>query len=302
MALFGRHKKQADAPAQTEVIAALTPAAASLGLHPADSTVIDRDLLDPIKEASRVLHGFTYRWTSTVDVGIPNMFFNDVFTGTIDGRAVTAANVRTPMEAMSLEYMAKVHSTSLVIVELSTLVPYSLEPRLKHHAFHGVEIPTGDAEFDAAFRVVGLIALGESPFSSPEVRQRISAHHDWIFSFNDAVLACIGLPAFTEADELTTRVQEVLGVVKAFPASVAPSVVDHSVDDLLVRIDKLDTLEDGIAFLQSLSDADRARLAASPTPLAKFADVRTPDEAGERFMSLDVNERLQVLAMFEKSK
>ena len=30
--------------------------------------------------------------------------------------------------------------------------------------------------------------------------------------------------------------------------------------------------------------------------------MRTPDEITERFMSLDMNERLQVLAMFDKTQ
>ena len=232
------------------------------------------------------------------------MFFTDVFTGTIDGRAITVANVRTPMEAMSLNYMAKVHSTSLVVLEMTTLVPYSVEPRARHQAFHGLlrEMPTGDAAFDAAFRVAGLIAMGESPFASAEVRQRIAAHNDWIFTFDGPLLACIGREAFEAGDELTDRVHEVIGVVTAFPESVAPSKVDHSVDDLLVRIGELDSVEDAIAFLGTLTPEDRQRLAQSPTPLAKFADVRTPDEITARFMELDVNSRLQVLAMFEKTQ
>ena len=61
---------------------------------------------------------------------------------------------------------------------------------------------------------------------------------------------------------------EVIGVVTAFPESVAPSKVDHSVDDLLVRIGELDSVEDAIAFLETLSQDDRQRLAQSPTPLA----------------------------------
>ena len=97
------------------------------------------------------------------------------------------------MEAMSLEYAAKVHSTSLVALELTTIVPYSVEPRARHQVFKGGEMPTGDAAFDAAFRVVGLIAMGESPFASAEVRQRIAAHDDWIFSFDGPLLACVGL-------------------------------------------------------------------------------------------------------------
>ena len=299
MALFGRrHREPEPAPANE----ALTQAAAGLGLHPVDDPGFDSGFLDRIKEASRVLHGFTPRRPSQVRVALPNMFFEDVFTGTIDGRAVTVANVRTPMEAMSLEYAAKVHSTSLVALELTTIVPYSVEPRARHQVFKGGEMPTGDAAFDAAFRVVGLIAMGESPFASSEVRQRIAAHDDWIFSFDGPLLACVGLPDFETAEELTDRVHEVIGVVTAFPESVAPSKVDHSVDDLLVRIGELDSVEDAIAFLQTLSQDDRQRLAQSPTPLAKFADVTTPDEITERFMSLDMNERLQVLAMFDKTQ
>ena len=85
-----------------------------------------------------MLHGFPPRFTTHIHAGMPNMFFNDVFAGTIDGRAITVANVRTPMEAMSLEYTAKVHSTSLVALELTTMVPYSVEPRARHQAFHGL--------------------------------------------------------------------------------------------------------------------------------------------------------------------
>ena len=94
---------------------------------------------------------------------------------------------------------------------------------------------------------------------------------------------------------------EVLGIIAAVPASIAPAQIDHSVDDLLVRIARIDDVDDALAFLQQLSDADRQRLAASPTPLAKFADVRTPDEAIARLMSLPDMERLQVLGMFEKA-
>jgi hypothetical protein len=300
MALFGRRHREAAEPAPANE--ALVQAAASLGLHPIDDPGFDSGFLDRIKEASRVLHGFPPRFLTHTDAGIPNMFFTDAFTGTIDGRQVTVANVRTPMEAMSLEYMAKVHSTSLVVLELTTLVPYSVEPRARHQVFKGLEMPTGDAAFDAAFRVAGLIAMGESPFASPEVRQRIAAHNDWIFSFDGPLLACVGLPAFEEGDELTDRVHEVIGVVTAFPESVAPSKVDHSVDDLLVCIGELDSVEDAIAFLGTLTAEDRQRLAQSPTPLAKFADVKTPDEITARFMELDVNSRLQVLAMFEKTQ
>ncbi|HTN79779.1 MAG TPA: hypothetical protein VMK16_08900 [Acidimicrobiales bacterium] len=299
MALFGRHKKSA--PADERVTPeVLVQAAASLGLQQAPDAGIRDFPSDQIKRASRVLHGFAPEPSSTLHGGaIPNMFYNDVFAGTIDGRAIKVANVRTPMESMSLEYMAKVQSTSLVTVELSTLVPYAVEPRLRHQVIHGFEMATGDAEFDAAFRVVGLFAMGESPFS-PEARRLIEAHRDWIFLFDGPLLMSVGLPAFTTGDDLTTRVREVVGVVNAFPASAG--TIDHSVDDLLTRIGQLNSVEEAMTFLQALSPSDRERLAKSPTPLAKFADVQTPDEITQRFMSLDMNERMQVLAMFEKTQ
>jgi hypothetical protein len=299
MALFGRRHREPEAAPDTS---GLAQAAASLGLHAIDETGFDSGLLDRIEEASRVLHGFTARRSSALRVAIPNMFFTDVFRGTIDGRATTVANVGTPIESMSLEYAAKVHHTSLVVLELTTIVPYSVEPRLKHQFVHGLDMPTGDAAFDAAFRVSGLIAMGESPFANAEVRQRIAAHNDWIFAFDGPLLACVSREAFEEGDELTDRVREVIGVVTAFPESVAPSKVDHSVDDLLVRIGELDSVEDAIAFLGTLTPEDRQRLAQSPTPLAKFADVQTPDEITARFMELDMNARLQVLAMFDKTQ
>ncbi len=301
MALFGRRHREAELEPDRE---GLAQAAASLGLHPVDDDDhgFNSSLLDRIKEASRVIHGFPPRTPSTMgDVLIPNMFFAEVFTGTIDGRAITVANVRTPMETASLRYSAKVHGTSLVVVELTTVVPYSVQPRMKQ-GLHGREIPTGDAAFDAAFQVLGFIALGESPFASSEVRQRIAAHNDWIFVFDGPTLACVGREGFVEGDELTDRVQEAIGVVKAIPESVAPSTVDHSFDDLLVRIGELDSVDDAIAFLATITPEDRDRLAHSPTPLAKFADVKTPDEITERFMSLDMNERLQILAMFDKTQ
>ena len=40
------------------------------------------------------------------------------------------------------------------------------------------------------------------------------------------------------------------------------------------------------------------RLARSDTPLAAFADVRTPEEAMARFGSLPESQRMQLLAMF----
>ena len=66
----------------------------------------------------------------------------------------------------------------------------------------------------------------------------------------------------------------------------------------MARISRLDGVEDAIAFLQDLTPADRERLGRSDTPLAAFADVRTPEEAMARFGSLPESQRMQLLAMF----
>ena len=92
---------------------------------------------------------------------------------------------------------------------------------------------------------------------------------------------------------------EVLGIVAAIPVDVAPAQVDHSVDDLIARFHQCVGIDEAMGLLQNLTDDERARIAQSPTPLAKFADVRTPDEIGARFMSLPDNERLQLLSMFQ---
>jgi hypothetical protein len=41
-------------------------------------------------------------------------------------------------------------------------------------------------------------------------------------------------------------------------------------------------------------------LAQSNTPLAAFADVTTPEQAMARFESLDVQQRMQLLGMFQR--
>jgi hypothetical protein len=84
------------------------------------------------------------------------------------------------------------------------------------------------------------------------------------------------------------------------PDAVLPSQVDHSPDDLTARISRLNGVEDALALLQDLTPADREQLARSNTPLAVFADVQTPEEALARFGSLDLQKRMQLLAMFRR--
>jgi hypothetical protein len=123
---------------------------------------------------------------------------------------------------------------------------------------------------------------------------------DWVFWLGENVFACVAKGKFRSIDEVSSRVSEVLGIVTAIPGTVMPSQVDYSADDLVARISRLDDVDDAITFLQGLTPGERERLARSDTPLAAFADVRTPEEAMARFSSLTEAERMQLLAMFTR--
>jgi hypothetical protein len=160
------------------------------------------------------------------------------------------------------------------------------------------EIATGNAEFDHAYRV-NAGPLGEAVVS-PEMQRLILARDDWAFRSAEGWFVCTQKDKYDFVDDMRARIDEVLAIVAAIPESVLPARVDHSADDLLARIDQLESVEDAIAFLQSLTPADRERLANSPTPLAEFADVETPEAAIARFESLDMQRRLEIITMFSK--
>jgi hypothetical protein len=137
---------------------------------------------------------------------------------------------------------------------------------------------------------------------TPEVQQRIMAHDDWVFHAEHSLLGCITKGAFGSPQEISTRVGEVMGIVAAIPASVLPAHMDHSADDLVARLSKIDSVEGAIAMLQQLTPGEREQLARSDTPLAAFADVQTPEEAMARFGSLDAQRRMQIIAMFTRAE
>ena len=157
---------------------------------------------------------------------------------------------------------------------------------------------TGNPAFDDQFRVNTTDAGLIRQILTPEVQQRIMMRDDWVFWLGNNMFACIAKGKFHSIDEVSGRVTEMLGIVTAIPDTVLPSQVDQSADDLMARIGRLDGIEDAIAFLQDLTPADRERLARSDTPLAAFADVRTPEEAMARFGSLPEAQRMQLVAMF----
>ena len=219
------------------------------------------------------------------DLPTRQMHYHDAYRGTRDGRTVTVANAWIAIEAV-VAGGEHLEGGAITAVELSTLLMIvGIEPRLRHQGVPGPEVPTGNPSFDSAYRVVGMRPLAEGVVTL-EMQERISARDDWTFIADDTTFISICREPFATAAEVSQRISDVLAIVAALPTGVAPAQVDHSADDLLARIARIDTLEQALAFLQQLSDGDRQRLAASPTPLAKFADVRTPDEAVARLMAL----------------
>jgi hypothetical protein len=297
---FFRHF--AEGLGHSDPISGLPEAAVAWGWHAVDGDPFESGLVDQIHDVARALHGV---FASTSIAGgshsvAMRMTFRDAYQGTVAGRAITVANGWMPIEAV-VAGGRRVEGSAVVAVELSTvLLIAGIEPRGRHHAIRGLELATGNPAFDAAYRVVGVGTPADRVVTA-EMQQRIGERSDWAFLASETLFVMVAAEPFATADEVSQRVSEVLGIVAAVPSSIAPAQIDHSVDDLLVRISRIDTVDDALVFLQQLSDADRQRLAQSPTPLARFADVRTPDEAMARLASLSDEERLQVVAMFQKA-
>ncbi|HXY90917.1 MAG TPA: hypothetical protein VEP49_00415 [Acidimicrobiia bacterium] len=228
--------------------------------------------------------------------------FRDAYGGSVDGRQVVVTNAWTNIGPQQLVKLHEMMGIAVCAVELGTMSPIMIvQPRQLPSAGHFPKMTTGDAAFDDRF-VVAVMPGIDPQIVSPEVRRLVMAHDDWAFVGDENWLACLSRGEYQSGDDVSHRLDEVLAVVAAFPESVLPTRVDHSVDDLLARIGELSGPEDAIPFLQQLSPADRQRLAQSKTPLASFADVTTPEDAFARFNALDMQQRLQVLGMFQQAE
>jgi hypothetical protein len=297
MALFRRRAEPATA---FDEVPGLAGAVGGRGMRPAGEKPFDARTEGTIRRVSRTLHGLRAR-PLRPQMGIAPMFFTDVFRGTIDDREVTVANVHTPTETMDPTVAAHVHLTSLVAMEMATILPIEgIEPRQRESAFDGPDVPTADPAFDERFRVAALVGSG-SDLLTTEIRRLIRTRDERTLACVDTTLLSIAKEPFVTSDDPLHAIDEVLAIVRALPASIVPATIDHSVDDLFVRMDNLHSVDEAIVFLGELSDDDRKRLAASPTPLARFAQVRTPDEITTLFLSLPEADRLAILAMFHKA-
>jgi hypothetical protein len=306
MGLFGRHRRgssDAITGADRPTRAALADEVTRAGWEPVAAPVFDSGRTDLFARCARALHGAGPGPISTGRSGVPGPHVDDAFRRSVDGREVVVANIWVDIDpSLWGDRPQDFHGASICSVELPSVPSFVVvQPRSVRKVTHIVWTPTGDAAFDAGWLVSEAPALGPSVLT-PAVRSLVSAHDDWVFLGGAPYLTCVGFLAFTSAPEMQRRAEQLLAIVAAFPSDApVAAAVDHSQDGLAARIARLDSIEDGLAFLQSLTPADRASLAASNTPLAVFADVTTPEEAMARFESLDPAHRLAVLTMFQRA-
>jgi hypothetical protein len=298
MALFRRHRTVDPSP---ERIPGLRDAMFGQGWTPAPPRPFDGNLEDICTHIALAMHGIGHPGGTPYQ---QDSNFHDAYAGQVDGRRVTVANAFLKLDVDGTPMPFSFRGTSICAAELPTMVlGLVVQPRRMRHqvarSFH--EIETGDPVFDERYVVRGGDDLA-GQLMTPDIRQLMSARDDWVFVSQQALFGCVGRGAFTTVDEVRQRVADVMAIVRAIPTTVMPDHIDRSVDDLMTRIAAVDDIDGALALLQSLSDDDRARLAASDTPLAVMADVRTPEEALQRFESLDQASRMQLLAMFSRSE
>jgi hypothetical protein len=297
MPLFRRHRAEPPSAAQQLEASRFTGAASARGWQPVTPSVFDSRMVDAMGECTNVFHGYTRRLPGISTTYGPRV--HDVFRATPDGREVLVANAWTNITGGSSA--GAVAGVSVCAAELPALISLvCIQPRtFKPVVTHIPEVSTGDAAFDARFMVMAAPGLPAVELTA-EMQRLISAREDWIFRVEKYLFACFGNTPFESVDEMAHRIDEVLRVIAAFPESIVPSRVDHTQDDLIAKINRLDSVDDALSLLQQLTPEDRERLATSDTPLAGFADVKTPEEAIARFQALDPAKRLQILAMFER--
>jgi len=321
MALFGRRRNETQAipggipreypggspgpvpggfPGQPLGASALGQAAFAQGWQPAGNQPFDGHLEGRVPAITRCLWGMSR--SENLQSEHTNTNYRDAFRGSAGGRMVTVANAWSYLLPPGVRRDPGFGGAACCVVEIpSTLPILCIQPRRIHPVLGMHATPTGSPEFDQRFIVNAVPAgvLGDPrQVLTPEVQQRIMARDDWVFFAERYLLGCFSRGPFGSLGEATQRLGEVLAIVAAIPASVLPSRVDHSQDDLIDRIGRLTSVEDALAFLQGLTPGDRERLAQSGTPLAVFADCQTPEQAIARFQSLEDGKRLQIITMF----
>ena len=284
----GMDRRQAGVPGLAQV-------AVGQGWRPLTGQPFDDQLAVAIHDISRVLLGVPPTVTGRNDVRVGGTEYGDAFRGSIGGRTIIVANAWT---SVTPEPAAELPGTAVCAVELPSVLPVAcVQPRRFPALTHLPESPTRNPAFDRRYAVTVLPGADAGPLTW-DVQQRIMAREDWVFRAERYVLACVSAGAFATVDEVSQRIGEVLAIAEGIGAAVTPVTVDDSDDELLARA-WLTSLEDAIAFLASLSPAERERLARSPAPVAALADVTTAQEAVSRFQALDQQRKMELIAIFQ---
>ena len=278
----------------------LAEAMAGQGWEPAPDQPFDGHLEGDINEITRAMYGFSRELSAVreVTLRVGDTTFRDSFRGSIDGRTVTVASAWTALEGENRYSTGEVKSVAVCAVELPSMLPIVwIQPRQFAPVIRAKATPTGNPAFDERYIVVAIPGA-EASVLTPDLQQLIMAHDDWAFRAERYLFGCVSKGRFANVEAVHSRISEVLNIVAAVPSSVIPDHVDHSEDDLIARISRLTTLEEGLAFLQGLTPSERERVAHSDSPLSALADVRTPEEAMARFKTLDRDQQMQLMAQF----
>ena len=296
MRLFHHQQGTADVP-----VPGLAETAAARGWQPAPEQPFGREIHDALYDLTCELYGepgvqLSMRLGENWRV-IP---FRDAFRFSDAGRTVTVANGRAGVAYEVRHLAGPPMDVAVCTVELPAALASGLvHPRQYPRMLHMRDTPTGNPVFDE--RYLSSVPHIGAAWLTPEVQQRILGHDDWVLYALGTKLTCVTKGAFASAGDVQRRIDDVLDLVAAIPSSVVPHSLDRSVDDLAARIAGIHSVEDAVAFLQGLSDGDRERLARSDTPLAGFADVRTPEEAMARFEALDPARQMQLMGLFMRA-
>jgi hypothetical protein len=224
--------------------------------------------------------------------------YHETYEGSLEGRRLVVTNHSTNIAQLRIYDFEAI---AVCAVELGTISPVMLvQPRaLPLIARHVPTTESGDAAFDERFVAVLAPTVGAEALTA-DVRRLVMARDDWALLGSESVFLVASKGRFESGDAVAQRIDEVMAIVHAFPTSLVPTEIDHSVDDLAARIDAISSVDEALTFLEQLSPDDRERLAKSNTPLAAFADVTTPEQAMARLESLDMSQRMQLLGMFQR--
>lgn len=301
MSIFLRRRtaRNPEPPTVAGLAAALQPR----GWRPVEGTPFDGSLEDKVHDMSRAMYGVPHGMnTAQAGIRVGGTVFRDAWSTRIAGRDVVVANAWTDIETEVRYAPVEWHGAAVCGVALPTLLPLiEVQSRQLHPVVYARPTPTGDPEFDARFVSVAAPS-GFPDVLTSEVRARMLARDDWSFVGERYWLGCVTKHGFRTADDVLERVDAVMAVVAALPASVVPAATDRSTEDLVARIEALTSLDEAMTFLQRLSPDDRRNLAASDSALAAFADVRTPQEAMGRLQALPPAQKMQVMGQFMRAR